>query len=50
MHIVVDRYGSVTGLVTLEDVLETILGYEIMDETDQVEDMQSLIDQKKSED
>jgi len=50
MHIVVDRYGSVTGLVTLEDVLETILGYEIMDETDQVEDMQSLIDKKKSED
>lgn len=46
MHIVVDRYGSVTGLVTLEDVMETILGYEIMDETDQVEDMQTLIDKK----
>jgi CBS domain containing-hemolysin-like protein len=43
MHVVKDKYGSVTGLVTMEDVLETILGYEIMDETDKVEDMQSLL-------
>lgn len=46
MHVVKDKYGSVTGLVTMEDVLETILGYEIMDETDKVEDMQSLVDKK----
>ena len=41
-HIAVvhDEYGTVVGLVTLEDVLETLLGMEIMDETDTVEDMQ----------
>jgi len=38
--IVNDEYGSVVGLVTLEDVLETLLGMEIMDESDTVEDMQ----------
>ena len=43
MHIVKDKYGSITGLITMEDILETILGYEIMDETDIVEDMQSLV-------
>lgn len=36
MHVVVDQYGSITGLVTMEDVLETILGMEIVDETDTV--------------
>lgn len=50
IHIVVDRYGSVTGLVTLEDVLETILGYEIVDETDLVADMQTLIDKRTAND
>jgi len=33
--------------VTLEDILETILGLEIVDETDQVEDLQLLAKKKK---
>lgn len=38
----VGEYGEVKGLVTLEDVLETLLGLEIVDEIDKVEDMQAL--------
>jgi CBS domain containing-hemolysin-like protein len=40
--IVVDEYGAMKGLVTLEDMFETLIGIEIMDETDQVEDMRAL--------
>jgi len=39
---VVDEYGMVSGLVTMEDVFETLIGLEIMDEMDDVEDMQVL--------
>lgn len=44
VHIViaVGEYGEVKGLVSLEDVLETLLGLEIVDEFDKVEDMQKL--------
>ena len=42
MALVVDEYGSVSGLVTLEDVIETLLGLEIMDESDSVSDLQNL--------
>ncbi|MEJ2583540.1 MAG: hemolysin family protein [Robiginitalea sp.] len=40
--LVVDEYGTVSGLVTMEDVIETLLGLEIMDESDNVEDLQQL--------
>ncbi len=40
--LVVDEYGSVSGLVTQEDVIETLLGLEIMDESDNVADLQIL--------
>jgi CBS domain containing-hemolysin-like protein len=40
--LVVDEYGSVSGLVTMEDVIETLLGLEIVDESDNVEDLQIL--------
>lgn len=40
--LVVDEYGSVSGLVSMEDVIETLLGLEIMDESDYVADLQVL--------
>ena len=43
---VIDEHGTVRGLVTMEDIIETLLGREIMDETDTVRDMQVLAKNK----
>lgn len=40
--LVMDEYGGFSGILTLEDVLETLLGLEIVDEFDTTEDMQIL--------
>ena len=40
--VVIDQYGSNSGVVTLEDLIETLIGMEIVDEADQATDMQKV--------
>lgn len=49
MVAVMDNYGTVVGIVTMEDLMETIIGHEIIDESDQHSDLQVLAKKKLKE-
>ena len=49
MALVKNNENSLTGLITLEDAIETILGQEIVDEHDSVVDMRDLAESKEKE-
>jgi CBS domain containing-hemolysin-like protein len=42
LALVLDDFGGMAGIVTMEDVIETLLGLEIVDETDATADMRML--------
>lgn len=49
ISVIIDEYGCFRGLVTMEDVIETMLGTEIVDEKDTVTDMQEFAREKWQE-
>ena len=49
MSLVIDKQKKIKGIVTLEDIIETALGFEIVYETDTVVDLQVLDKQRKKQ-
>ncbi len=47
LFVVVDEYGGIEGIITMEDVVETMLGVEIVDEVDKVVDLRQLAKQRR---
>ncbi len=47
LFLVVDEYGGIEGLISMEDVLETILGVEIVDEQDKFVDLRDVAKQMR---
>ncbi len=48
LFVVLDEYGGLAGLIALEDILEEILGREIVDESDEVTDKRELARQRRN--
>lgn len=49
LFVVVDEYGGVEGLITMEDVMETLLGAEILDEVDKVSNLRNLAAERRDQ-